>query len=186
MESNKIKINPFIEVDSIDDIKDNPFAYLDGRDENDDGILIITKEDKQYVRGDKLYLNYKGIGVFADIDDAITINTYNDELYIFRHDELSPPEDREYLVLLVYVNDDMMDTFIGISGRQEVFNYIVQNAELLDFEQSKILAETTKLKDLWTIYKFMKMCIDNDMVENPTGFDPSDYGCLMINDDVED
>ena len=40
MENKKVKINPFIEVDSIDDIKDNPFAYLDGRDENDDGICL--------------------------------------------------------------------------------------------------------------------------------------------------
>lgn len=172
---NRVKINPFVEVDG----KNNPFVYLDGRDEKDDGVIVITKEDKQYVRGDKLYVKYKGIGFYADIDDAISINTYNDELYIFRHDELSPPTEREYLLLLVYVGEDMMDTFIGISGRQEVFDYIVQNADLLDFVESRILAETTKMKDMWTVYRFMKMCIDNDMVENPTGFDPADYGNMI-------
>ena len=179
---NKIRINPFIEDEEEIKRQQQPFVYLDGRD-GDTGVLIITKEDKQYVRGDKLYVKYKGIGIYADIDDAISINTYNDEFYIFRHDELSPPTDREYLLLLVYNDESLMDTFLGISGRQDVFDYIVNNAELIDFVESKILAETTKMKDMWTVYKFMKMCIDNEMVENPTGFDPEDYGSMITLED---
>ena len=186
MNSNNTKpglISPWIEVEKKEDLYENPFVQLDGRD-GDEGVFIITKEDKQYVRGDKLFFKYKGIGIFADINDAISVNTYNDELYIFRHDELSPPEDREYLLLLVYNDESLIDTFIGISGRQEVFNYIVRMADMIDFEKSKILAETTKLKDLWSIHKFMKMCINNEMVKNDTGFDPDDYHYVL--DNMED
>lgn len=179
--NNKVLINPWIEnIESKEDLYEKPFVYLDGRDD-DEGVIIITKEDKQYVRGDKLFLKYKGISIYADIDDAISINTYNDELYIFRHDELSPPEDREYLLLLVYNDESAIDTFLGITGRQEVFDYIVRIADLIDFGASKIMAETTKLKDLWSVFKFMKMCINNEMVKNNTGFDPNDYYYTLDN-----
>ena len=177
--SDNVKINPFIETNGEKSV--SPIVYLDGRD-NDEGVLLISKEDKQYIKGDRLFVKYKGIGIYSDIDDIISINTYNDEIYVFRHDELTPPEDREYLLLLVYNAEDCIDTFMGISGRQEVFNFIVNNAELLDCIQSKILAETTKMQDMWTLYRFAKMCIDNEMVENPTGFDPDDYGSFVEED----
>lgn len=179
---NKIKINPFVQTNGEKSF--NPIVYLDGRD-NDTGVLIITKENREYVKGDRLYVKYKGIGIYCDIDDAISINTYNDELYIFRHDELTPPKDREYLLLLVFNDEELENSFLGMSGRQDVFDFIVNNAENLDFIESKILAETTKMRDMWNLYKFMKMCIDNEMVSNPTGFDPTDYGAF-VESDLED
>ena len=172
------KINPFIQTDEKNL---SPFVFIDGRDD-DPGVLVITKADKQYVKGERLYVKYKGVGIYADIDDAISINTYNDEIYIFRHDELTPPEDREYLLLLVYNDETVENSYLGISGRQEVFNFIVNNAEYIDCVESKIMAETTKMKDMWTLYQFAKMCVDNEMVENPTGFDPTEYGTLVVSD----
>lgn len=181
--SNSIKVNPFINTDG--EKNTSPIVYLDGRDSQDSGVLLISKEDKQYIRGDRLYVKYKGIGIYSDIDDVISINTYNDEIYVFRHDELTPPEDREYLLLLVFNDEEVPDTFLGISGRQYVFDYLVANAELFDWTESKILAETTKMQDMWTIFRFAKMCINNEMVKNPSGFDPDDYGAYVEEEILE-
>ena len=107
------KINPFIQTDGSKNT--NPFVHLDGSD-NDDGVLVITKEERQYVRGNSLYVKYKGIAIITDIDDAVSINTYNDEIHIFRRDELEPPEKKEYLILLVYNDEDIEDSYQG-TGR---------------------------------------------------------------------
>lgn len=170
------KINPFIEREGKNE---NPFVFLDGRDQQDTGVLIITKEERQYVRGEKLYVPYKGINIIADIDDAISINTYNDEIYIFRRDELTPPEQKEYLLLLVYNDDGVDDGYQGILGRQEAFDYIVNHAEIIDMNKSMILSETTKMKDMWSVLKFTKMCINNQIVKNDTGFDPKEYDLVI-------
>lgn len=104
------------------------------------------------------------------------VNTKTKEVYIYYAEELSPSEEREYLILMVYNDDTMDNMYQGMVGRQETFDYIVENADLLDFDKSMIMAECTKLKDMITIYEFTKMCIDQETVENPTGFDPDDYG----------
>ena len=173
------KINPFIEHEGKNE---NPFVFLDGRDQNDTGVLIITREETQYVRGNSLFVPYKGIKIIADIDDAISINTYNDEIHIFRRDELIPPDQKEYLILLVYNDDGLDDSYQGILGRQEAFDYIVKNAEIIDMNKSMILSESTKMKDMWTVLKFTKMCINNQIVKNETGFDPKEYD-LVIEDE---
>lgn len=165
--------------------KVNPIRYIDGRDVNDDTILVITKEEKQYVRFNRLYVTYKGVTITADIDDAISIDTKMDEVHIFRHDQLEPPENREYLLLLVYNDEELEDTYQGILGRQEAFDYITSNADIIDMNKSMILSETTKLKDMWSVLHFVKKCIENDMVKNPNNFDYSGYE-LIIEDDEEE
>ena len=175
------KINPFIQTDGSKNT--NPFVHLDGSD-NDDGVLVITKEERQYVRGNSLYVKYKGIAIITDIDDAVSINTYNDEIHIFRRDELEPPEKKEYLILLVYNDEDIEDSYQGILGRQEAFDYIVKNADIIDMNKSMILAETTKMKDMWSVLKFTKMCINNQMVVNDTEFNPREYE-LVIQEEEE-
>ena len=137
---------------------------------------VITKKDRQHVRGDKICVEIGGFYIYTDIDNAMLVNTLTKEVYIYYAEELSPSEEREYLILMVYVDDTMDNAYQGMVGRQETFDYIVENAELLDFDKSMIMAESTKMKDMITIYEFMKMCIDQDAVDNSTGFDPDDYG----------
>jgi hypothetical protein len=45
-----------------------------------------------------------------------------------------------------------------------------------------ILSESTKMKDMWTVLKFTKICINNQIVKNETGFDPKEYD-LVIEDE---
>ena len=152
------KINPIIKHNIDNNGKINPI--MDFKDRNE-FQYVITKKDKEHIRGDNLFININGYNIYADIDDAILINTHNKMVYIYHNEEMSPSEEREYLILLVYSsNDDIEYTYQGI----------------LDFDQSKILAENTKMKDMITIYAFMKLCIDKDLVNNPTNFDPEDYG----------
>lgn len=158
-DSSVTKINPIMKATDT-----NYFQY------------IITKKDREHVMGDKLFVEVGGFYVYTDLDNAILVNTKTKEIYIYYAEELAPSEEREYLILMVYNDDDMENAYQGMVGRQETFNYIVENAELLDFDKSMIMAETTKLKNMITIYEFVKMCIDQETVENPTGFDPDDYG----------
>lgn len=168
------KINPIIKHNIDNNGKINPI--MDFKDRNE-FQYIITKKDKEHIRGDNLFININGYNIYADIDDAILINTHNKMVYIYHNEEMSPSEEREYLILLVYSsNNDIEYTYQGIIGRQESFDYIVSHKDILDFDQSKILAENTKMKDMITIYAFMKLCIDKDLVNNPTNFDPEDYG----------
>ena len=166
------KVNPIIQYDeSVRKI--NPLIKSTDRNEFQ---YVITKKDRQHVRGDKICVEIGGFYIYTDIDNAMLVNTLTKEVYIYYAEELSPSEEREYLILMVYLDDEMENAYQGMVGRQETFDYIVENAELLDFDKSMIMAETTKLKDMITIYEFMKMCIDQETVNNPTGFDPDDYG----------
>ena len=166
------KVNSIIQYDeSVRKI--NPLIKSTDRNEFQ---YVITKKDRQHVRGDKICVEIGGFYIYTDIDNAMLVNTLTKEVYIYYAEELSPSEEREYLILMVYLDDEMENAYQGMVGRQETFDYIVENAELLDFDKSMIMAETTKLKDMITIYEFMKMCIDQETVNNPTGFDPDDYG----------
>ena len=172
----KKKTNPIIQYDA-NTKKVSPIMKALERNEFQ---YVITKNDREHVRGDKLCVEIQGIYFYADIDDAILVNTRTKEIRVYHPEELDPPEKREYLILMVY-NDDLeeagvQNTYQGMVGRQETFDFIIQYAGMLDFDKSMILAETTKMKDMISIYKFMKMCIDQEAVENPTGFDPDDYG----------
>ena len=87
--------------------------------------------------------------------------------------------------MLVGAEDtEFEDTFRGIVGRQNVFDTVVSIVDLIDMHESRILAETTQLKGAITVWQFMKMCIDKDLVENPTGFDPYEYEDVLYEEDI--
>ena len=41
------------------------------------------------------------------------------------------------------------------------------------------------MQDMWTIFRFAKMFINNEMVNNPSEFDPDDYGSYVEDDILE-
>ena len=92
-----------------------------------------------------------------------------------RYKELSPPDKREYLVLLSYYDESISNTYQGIVGRQNVFDYIKSIVEEINIQESLILAETVEFKNAINIYDFMKECILNNAVKNDDGFDIEDY-----------
>lgn len=143
--------------------------------EGNENEIVITKNDPVHVRDNRLYFNYKGIAIYADIDNIIYIDKNSDTIQIIKHKELAPPEQREYLLLLVYHDEELENTFQGYIGRQNVFDFIKSIIEEIDIEKSLIIAETVQFKDALNIYEFMKECILNDMVLNDDGFDIEEY-----------
>ena len=143
--------------------------------------IVITSDDREYVRGDKLCVTYNGIEIYADLNQIIYINTKNNTVYIKENKKLSEPENREYLILLA--SFDGTNTYQGILGRQATFDYLKGIIEEIDVDSSMILAETVAFKDSITIYEFMKKCIDEELVQNDDGFDIEDY---HITNDMEE
>lgn len=147
--------------------------YFMGQDNPNE--IVITKNDKQYVVGNQLYFKYKDINIYADLDSLIYINTKTDIIQIKKYKELTPPNNREYLVLLVYYDEQLPNTFQGIIGRQETFDFIKSIAEEINMEESLILTETVEYRNAINIYDFMKECIMNKTVNNDDGFDIDEY-----------
>ena len=152
-------------------------------DETNKHEIVITKKDKSCIRGEQLFYNYKGINIYAELDSIIYIDTKNDIIQIQKHKELTPPDQREYLVLLVYYDESLSNSFPGIIGRQNAFDYIKSMIEEINIEESIILTETVEFKDALNIYEFMKECILNGIVENEDGFDVDEY---VISTDIEE
>ena len=142
-------------------------------DESSSHEIVITSEDREYVRGDKLYVTFNGCDIVADLNQVIYINIDTKVVYIKENKKLSPPEEREYLLLLTFYGETC--TFQGVVGRQETFDYLKAVIEDIDIGSSMVLAETVPFKDRITVYEFMKKCIDEELIQNNDGFDIEDY-----------
>ena len=158
--------------DNEEKVEDCIYFLGDGTNESE---IVITKNDKSYVKGNMLCFNYKGIDIYTDLDNAIYINTDTNTIQIKKYKELTLPDKREYLLLLSYHDNKIENTYQGCIGRQNVFDFIKSIVEEIDIEKSLILAETVQLKDAINIYEFMRECILNKTVENDDGFDIEEY-----------
>ena len=176
-------VSPIIEYDEYGRQK---AIYQIG--EGGDFEEIITKNTPQAVRGNQIWTRVGGYDLFTDINNTIIIDKRGANILVLGNkieDEITPVNEREYLLLLVGAEDtEFEDTFRGIVGRQNVFDTVVGIVDLIDMHESKILAETTQLKGAITVWDFMKMCVDKDLVENPTGFDPYEYEDVLYEEDI--
>lgn len=115
---------------------------------------------------------------------------------------VADPNKKLYLLLL-YINNESDNTenekdYCFIRGRQEVFDFIVQNLHAeynIDCMKSLIYVDSPRVKisTRTSIYKFMKDMINTNKVINTTGFDIEDYyydyeyeGRTEISDGEED
>ena len=88
---------------------------------------------------------------------------------------LKPGEDIKYLILIKMPNSD--ETFWDIvTGREQAYNYIKNNIEIIDVYESFIIANKMKeinLDNMNTVYDFVKFVKEkNDIVDE---FDIDDY-----------
>lgn len=165
------KMEPFYFMNEGEKV--DPFYKINEGNKHE---IIITQNDRQYVRGDQICYEYKGITIFADIEDAIIVNTAMSTISIKKFKTLSPPEEREYLILLSENSDEEEENrFQGIIGRQETFDYLVSMIDSIDIHKSIILAETTCLRNAISVYKFMNRCITDGLIQNNSGFDIEDF-----------
>lgn len=180
--------NPFVQHD--DDGKVVPTYQLG--DVNDRDQTIITRNTPGAILQNKLFTRISGWDLYTDIDDTIIIDRHGANIFILRNaieDDISPANEREYLLLLVGLEgteEEFEDTFRGVIGRQNVFETVLSIVDVIDLHKSKILAETTKLKGAISLFQFMKMCVDKDLVDNPWRFDPYDYDDANYDDIIEE
>lgn len=180
-----MKINPIHQYAPGEKI--NPIHHLY---EQSEYRSIITKNNIGNIRGNKLYTRVGGYDIFTSLNDTIIVDTSNRNVIIQREEEetLTPADERKYLLLLTS-NDDseegLSNEWFSVIGRQEAFDLIVLFADNIDIQNSYILAETIRMKDAIPVFSFLKMCIDKELVQNPTGFDYSDYATEIF-DDIEE
>lgn len=87
---------------------------------------------------------------------------------------IKPGEDIKYLLLVKVPNSDERFWEI-ITGREEAYNYIKNNIDVIDVDESYIIATKTEvdLDNMHTIYGFVKFVKEkNDIVDE---FDIDDY-----------
>ena len=167
----------------FDENEKREMIYTLGEKKNNE--IVISSENREYVRGDKLYIEYKGAKIYADLDQVIYINTSTDVVMIKENKKLTAPEERQYLVLLHYEEDDSNNTFQGIVGRQETFDFLKACIDEIDITNSLVLAETVAFKDAISVYEFMHRCIIDEMVTNDDGFDIEEYNITTFGDEEE-
>ncbi len=89
------------------------------------------------------------------------------------------PDKAKYMLLLRITVDDEDDSYdwLVMTGRQATYDYIkelIQNVAV-DIDKSFIMSETSTLESAYTIYRFMRAMIDDEMVIENTSFNPDDY-----------
>ena len=178
--SNKNKKEAIEFFKSALEAKENAIYTFNTGNKNE---IYIDKTQKEYVKGEQLFVLYKGISIYANLTQCILINTQTDVVMIKPYKEITPPEDKEYIILLYYGEDGEDNTFQAVKGRQEAFDYIKSMVEYTDLDQSLILAETTTFVDAISIYDFMKSCIIHKSVKNDDGFDIDDYRIYFDSED---
>ena len=52
-----------------DDWKRNPIYFMGDKTNEDE--IVITSDDREYVRGDKLCVDYNGVQIYADLNQVI-------------------------------------------------------------------------------------------------------------------
>lgn len=97
------------------------------------------------------------------------------------------PEEKKYLVLLFSEDDDNESdrTWTIITGRQNVFDYLknLLITESFSADNSYILSGDQKFENALTVYRFMKLCIENENVYcNTDEFDIEEYHVSESND----
>jgi len=98
-----------------------------------------------------------------------------------------------YLLLLKDLDDDDTDplqTWEVHMGRQDTYDHLKDfiMADFIDVSESFIYStESTNrnIADVITVYRFMKLMKDNDLVIDNSGFDIDSYRCILDEDEPD-
>ena len=164
---------PFVQYKPGEKI--NPFVSVDPRSPGEN-VKVLNKINSSV--GNYVYFKADKYDLYVPLNDTIVVDELGRNIVVYDQadESLTPANERNYLILCATVDGSGGQEYLSIKGRQNVFDTIVDMADVLDFQESIILAETTALKDAISLFEFMKMCVDKELVENRTGFDPYEYG----------
>ena len=97
------------------------------------------------------------------------------------------PENKQYLILLYFVDDTVEKTFEFITGRDHAYNYIKEKADEIDPLKSMILVTGVKLEDINSVRDFMLKMSEyfNDGFNIDEYVHPEDLKSLALEDNEE-
>ena len=96
------------------------------------------------------------------------------EVMVKAQKEEKSPEEKEYILLLVDIEDEEATMFVIRTGRREAYEYIKMDIESMDIHKSTVLVEGIPIENRISVYKFMKHIQDKGFFEGET-FDIEDY-----------
>jgi hypothetical protein len=128
---------------------------------NNDETDKIKNQD--VIQGSNLDSNYREIQ--PGMVNPITLINKDDDA-----------ETKQYLVLYYATDEDDNDvkSFEICTGRTETFNFIKNMIESINIHDSLVLSENNTLKNIISVYEFMKYLRDNDLIYDKT-FDIEEY-----------
>jgi len=145
------------------------YTVSDAIDGPDRFVIARTTDNGKWVRNGMIFYRLNGITIFADIDDIILVDLQNQTMTIRRgknvKDMVTPedPEYRQYL-LLMYLSDSNT-SWETIIGRNATYEYIKNNIEEFDPDQSLVLTENVPYKDAYSVTQFVKYVRNANLVD---------------------
>ncbi len=169
-------------IEDGEDYHVNPIYKIDEERNSPDRFVIVkTTANGRFLIGNMLHYNYGGIDIITDSDNAIFVDTIGKTVFIREFDkalrEIAPidPEQRQYVMLLFNpTEDDHPSEWQSVVGRLNAYQWIKNNIELFDPQQSLVLTENVTLKDALTISQFIKY-LKNGEIIGDDGFNIEDY-----------
>ena len=173
---------PFTIVDK--ETREQPFTIL-SKDINEPDQFVINRltDNGAYVKGGMLYFRLNGVDIFTDINYSIFINKANNSIVIRNADNLSNIDDdsidsefKQYIILIYGVDEDQeVFRWESMTGRTTMYNYIKNNVDSIDVDNSIILTENVPIKDAFTVFQFVKYLQNGNLIEDDEDFDIDYY-----------
>ena len=178
--------NQFVSRVDPDDAPKKPFTFVENKEQkqqafsflkdniNSDTKFVINRltDNGAYVKGGMLYFRLNGVDIFTDIDHSIFVDKKNNSVVIKTAENLAniedktDPEMRQYIILIYNTNPDLDEfRWESMTGRTTIYEYIKNNIEDIDPDNSIILTENVAIKDAFTVSQFVKYLQNASLVE---------------------
>ena len=178
--------NQFVSRVDPDDAPKKPFTFVENKEQkqqafsflkdniNSDTKFVINRltDNGAYVKGGMLYFRLNGVDIFTDIDHSIFVDKKNNSVVIKTAENLAniedktDPEMRQYIILIYNTNPDLDEfRWESMTGRTTIYEYIKNNIEDIDPDNSIILTENVAIKDAFTVSQFVKYLQTASLVE---------------------
>jgi hypothetical protein len=151
---------------------------------NEDKRFAINRftNNGAYVRGGMLYFRLNGVDIFTETTNSIFVDKSNNSVIIRPANNLQnieeenvDPEQRQYVILMYSKDgDDTYYRWESMIGRKTMYEYIVNNVEDFDPDNSIILTDNVAMKDALTVVQFVKYLQNANLVEEDD-FDIDQY-----------
>lgn len=147
---------------------------------NDIDHFVINRltDNGAYVKAGMLYFRFNGVDIFTDVNHSIFVNKKNNSIVVQPANNLkniedtTDPELRQYIIL-IYGTDEDLETYRweSMTGRSIMYEYIKNNIDSIDPDNSIILTENVAVKDAFTVSQFVKYLQNSNLIEDEDYFD---------------